>query len=641
MSKQSSSAIKRLAAPVPAVLLGLAVFTLLWVSGFCAFLDRSLFDYVLSRKIAKSPEPLNPAIVSVDLSDRTEELLGASLDSRSAFSDLLDVLSETHTATALDFLFRGSREADEAFTESARGVRNLVIAVTPVPAAWENYPYRELDHEEERILGRHLWNIKAENAERVPEARTFLMPLPALADAAVQLAHIGITPDSDGIYRRTPLLYKWRGGYIPSLSLAMAVLELGIDPDAIELYGGSRLILPLGDGEAITIPVDHTGAAVIPFSINWTDDPRRISFQSVVRAKTDSAYMDEVFNLLGSGIVLAADTSSSKKDFGPVPFEAVYPLSGIHSAVLSAILNGRFPGEASRALKACAVILVLILSVWFIYLKRNLFFHGAFLGLFTVHSLAVFICWNRMGTVPWFAVPFFLFFLIWLFEFIRRLGVQYTEQLLLKNALSRYFPRSLAQRILAEGKTDLAPAHKEVTILFSDISGFTKWSSDKNPEHVHSFLSEYLESMARILFDYGGTVDKFMGDGILAFFGDPFEQPDHAERCVGAALAMQKKVRELAAEWNLRGRMDLKVRIGINTGKVIAGNLGTAARIEYTVIGAAVNLAQRMESNAPAGGILVARDTWLKVRSRYSFGGRRAVTAKGYDEPVEAYELVL
>jgi adenylate cyclase len=207
----------------------------------------------------------------------------------------------------------------------------------------------------------------------------------------------------------------------------------------------------------------------------------------------------------------------------------------------------------------------------------------------------------------------------------------------LHTALSRYFPHALAERIMREGKTDLIPAYKELTILFSDISGFTKWSSDKSPKQVHKFLGDYLESMAEILFEHGGTVDKFMGDGILSFFGDPLDLPDHTERCLRAAIAMQEKVRELAEIWKPIVDIDLKVRVGINTGKVIVGNLGYKTRIEYTVIGAAVNLAQRMESNAPVGGILVTADAWEKVKDKFAFTEKRDVTVKGYGETIEAY----
>ncbi|MDR1129128.1 MAG: adenylate/guanylate cyclase domain-containing protein, partial [Treponema sp.] len=270
--------------------------------------------------------------------------------------------------------------------------------------------------------------------------------------------------------------------------------------------------------------------------------------------------------------------------------------------------------------------------------KDRLYFF-IYLGLIAAFSAWTFAAWFTLRIGPWYgnmAGGLVLFFAA---GFTVRLFRRYREELLLKSALSRYFPRSLAERIAAEGRTELNPVFKELAILFTDISNFTKWSSDKEPALVHAFLSDYLETMAGIIFEHGGTVDKFMGDGILAFFGDPFEMPDQTRRCISAALAMQEKIRELALIWAPRAGINLKVRMGINTGRVIVGNLGTNARIEYTVIGAAVNLAQRMESNAPIGGILVTGAVREKAGNGFSFSEKREIPVKGYNKPIEAYEV--
>jgi class 3 adenylate cyclase len=177
-------------------------------------------------------------------------------------------------------------------------------------------------------------------------------------------------------------------------------------------------------------------------------------------------------------------------------------------------------------------------------------------------------------------------------------------------------------------------------MLFADIAGFTSWSAGQDAGTVHSFLSDYLESMSAVIFGAGGTIDKFMGDGLLAFFGDPFPQDDHAQRAVRAAIAMQGEIRALRSVWKPRAGIDLAVRIGINTGMVIAGNLGTKTRIEYTVIGAAVNLGQRMESASRPGGILVGAATRDRIASGVSFGPRRLVSVKGYAEKVPCYDVL-
>jgi adenylate cyclase len=461
-------------------------------------------------------------------------------------------------------------------------------------------------------------------------------------------------PDSDGIYRRVPLLYEWDGGYIPSLPLAAAVkyLRIPVEFETIELIAGEYLILPQPEKEAIRIPIDEKGQMLIPYTETWAKDIKeknRNSFHEIAEAIT---YDDNDFRKIsgrfsGESIALVAEISTSQKDFGPTSFEKLYPLSIAHAEVLSGILNNAllknglekkaFIDSASILYKIIILIILLGLAFLCINVKKDALFHLGFLLALLAISAVTFFRWQNNAISPWFALPVTMLFFLWLSAFLHRLFIRYKEQLLLHTALTRYFPHALAERIMREGKTDLIPAYKELTILFSDISGFTKWSSDKSPEQVHAFLSDYLESMAAILFAHGGTVDKFMGDGILSFFGDPFELPNHTERCLHAAIAMQEKVRILAEKWKPIVDIDLKVRVGINTGKVIVGNLGNKTRIEYTVIGAAVNLAQRMESNAPVGGILVTADVYEKVKDKFTFTEKRDVTVKGYGETIEAY----
>jgi adenylate cyclase len=345
-----------------------------------------------------------------------------------------------------------------------------------------------------------------------------------------------------------------------------------------------------------------------------------------------------IMNEIGSdAIVVAADTTSGKKDFGVTPFDNLYPLVGIHESILNGILTLQFFRDTPHQIRFALLFLSFIIVCFAFYRKNDIAFHFIYAAALCLHIALVCFLWFIHRMVPWFAVPFFAILFSWFMVFALRLLKAREKRLLLTEAMGRYFPRSLAEKILAENKTDLVPANKEVTILFADIKGFTNWSSEKEAETVHAFLSDYLESMAAIIFENGGTVDKFLGDGILAFFGDPFEQPDHTERCVRAAIAMQQKARILAVKWEPLVDIDLKIRVGINTGRVIVGNLGTKTRIEYTVIGAAVNLAQRMESNAPAGGVLVTAAVREKVKDNFNFLERMDVEVKGYDEPIESY----
>jgi len=618
---------------------------LLFLFGVTGSWDQGIYDLCVKFRVLNGGQSLDRRIATIDINDESIKILTGQLDTRAAFIDALDVLELSNTAVSFDLLFRYKKNNDEAFTDVIEITRNAVIAAVAVNKKIINPSFNELNEAERQMLSRHLWHIKVLKNGDIPQAGTFLLPFIELGEAAAQIAHINIEPDPDGIYRRVPLLYEWDGGYIPSLALATAVLYYQIPVETIELKAGAYLALPLSEEEIIRIPVDNQGRALIPYVETYKDNNRRIPLHTVVSAKTDEDVFDTVVTSLNNRIALMAEISTEQKDFGPTPFERLFPLSGTHTAVISGILNGlekrSFIGVVPPFYKILTLLLLLVCAFLIYGVKKDARFHLGFFVVLLAFSALTFILWQAAAIYPWYSLPVIMLLLFWAGSFLLRLVGRYQEQLLLQNALSRYFPSALAQRIMRERKTELIPSYKDLTILFSDISGFTKWSSDKNPELVHSFLNDYLETMAGILFANGGTVDKFMGDGILAFFGDPFEMPDHCERCLKAAIEMQDTIRQFSEKWKPLTGLDLKVRVGINTGKVIVGNLGSKTRIEYTVIGADVNLGQRMESNAPVGGILVTAAVHEKLKDKFAFAERRDVTVKGYAEPIEAYVVAL
>jgi adenylate cyclase len=641
MSGQLLSGIKRPAFYAAILVISLAASLFLLAGGIISNWDKALYDACINHRVYNYQRTKNPLLAAIDLSDTSIEELGETLDTRRAFADLLEVLDDSNCAVVMDFLFSSKKSGDRELVRAVKSSSNAVIAALAVEKGMVNKPFKALDENEINALSKHLWRIKILEKGNVPQAGSFLLPFADLTQAVGQIGFINMEPDVDGIYRKAGLLYEWEGAYIPSLSLAAAVGFLGVSVESIELKAGEYLLLPLSENAVIRIPVDDKARMLIPYTTAWAGDEGRIPFHAVAKAKYDDDAFDKMFTGLSGRVALIAEVSTSQKDFGPTSFEKLYPLSGIHAEAISAMLDGlekrAFLGWVSPLYKT--IILLLLFNMAFLYVntRRDAVFHSGFFLMLLIFSGITLYRWGSYAITPWFAFPVSLLFFLWLSAFLYRLFARYRENLLLQNALSRYFPHALAQRIMRERKTELVPAYKELTILFSDISGFTKWSSDKDPEHVHNFLNDYLESMAEILFAHGGTVDKFMGDGILSFFGDPLEMPDHCERCLRAAIAMQEKVRVLAVKWKPVVDIDLKVRIGINTGKVIVGNLGNKTRIEYTVIGAAVNLAQRMETNAPVGGILVTADTREKVKEKFAFSEKRDVTVKGYGEAIEAY----
>jgi adenylate cyclase len=209
----------------------------------------------------------------------------------------------------------------------------------------------------------------------------------------------------------------------------------------------------------------------------------------------------------------------------------------------------------------------------------------------------------------------------------------------LRSKFECYFAPPLLEKII-KGPSKLQTSDKKtLTVLFSDISGFTSWCTTKSPEEIRHTLNEYFNEMTKIVFNYEGTIDKFMGDGMMVFFGDPIDQPDHALRAVKTAIEMQKKARLLKTRWEVEGGLSLQLRIGINMGEMFVGNMGSESRLEYTVIGSNVNISQRLENLAPIGGILVSEAVYESVKDHVSAKFHGNVQVKGISQSLRVYTI--
>lgn len=214
------------------------------------------------------------------------------------------------------------------------------------------------------------------------------------------------------------------------------------------------------------------------------------------------------------------------------------------------------------------------------------------------------------------------------------------EKEVIKGAFSKYVTKSVVDRILQhQDGLKLGGEKKVITIFFSDIRGFTPMSEVLSAEEVVHLLNEYFTAMTTIIFKYEGTLDKFMGDAIMAVFGAPIDMPDHAERAVLAAIEMSVKMAELQAKWKMEGKREVNIGIGINTGEAVVGNIGSNERMEYTAIGDNVNLTQRLESVAEKGQILISASTYEKVKNKVNATMLDPIKVKGKTEKVIAYSV--
>jgi len=215
------------------------------------------------------------------------------------------------------------------------------------------------------------------------------------------------------------------------------------------------------------------------------------------------------------------------------------------------------------------------------------------------------------------------------------------EKEMIKRAFTRYVAREVVDEILKDPeRLVLTGERREVTVLFCDIRGFTPLSERLDPEGVVLLLNEFYNLMIEMTFKHDGTLDKFLGDGVMCVFGAPIARPDHAMQAVRTALDMQAGIAALSARFSLAGRPPIAVGIGVSAGQVVAGTVGSEDRMEYTAIGDSVNLAARLESIAKPGQILISHQTFAMVDDRVQAKAMGAVRVKGKEEEVEVYEVI-
>tara|TARA_S200000501_G_C20808516_1_gene737311 strand:+ start:213 stop:1265 length:1053 start_codon:yes stop_codon:yes gene_type:complete len=225
----------------------------------------------------------------------------------------------------------------------------------------------------------------------------------------------------------------------------------------------------------------------------------------------------------------------------------------------------------------------------------------------------------------------------------KELEVKKNKLEILSKQLGRYLPPQIHEAIFA-GKYDtkITTKRKKLTVFFSDIKDFTRIAETLQPEALTEYLNEYFSEMTKIALSYGATIDKYIGDAVMLFFGDPDSNgvENDAKNCVKMALEMQDKLKILQRNWKERGfENPFKVRMGINTGYCNVGNFGSEQRLSYTIIGGEVNVAQRLESASDISGILISHETYVHVSDIVNVEERQSVRLKGIDREIRTYAI--
>jgi len=336
-------------------------------------------------------------------------------------------------------------------------------------------------------------------------------------------------------------------------------------------------------------------------------------------------------------------TATSTTDIGVTPFQKRYPMVGIHGNILNTLLTER---HIVRDTPGIRLLLFLALGgvTGFVVPGFRIKSGGSLcllLGVF--YTLAATVFYRKLGLWLALAGPLTLILVNYtLISFIRFITEE-KEKKFIKGAFGQYLSPKIIEQIMEDpSRLRLGGEKKVCTAFFSDVAGFSTISEKLTPEELVQLLNEYLTEMTNIILSFDGTVDKYEGDAIIAIFGAPINYDDHARRACEASVMMQKRLIELREKWRQEGKQELTVRIGLNTGPMVVGNMGSIQRMDYTMMGDSVNLASRLEgANKPYGTyVMISEFTYEHCREHVVVRELDKIRVVGKKEPVTVYELV-
>lgn len=635
-----------------ASLLGVHLLFWLFPNVFEPWNSQTLDQLFALRSVLEIPRPQpSSPILHVDITDRTLRRLRNSYQTRADYARVVRNLADMGiTAQMWDFIFAARTNAldDSLLLQSTSYAGTVYLGMAFDLSERPRAPITDqADQEEQSFLEAIGWNLTVEGNEKLfPQSQKTLLTFYDLAAASKGLGFLNVNADRDGIYRRVPLLVRYEGLYYPSIVLRMVCDYLNVAPENIQVRSGHAIVLKGArrqdeEPHDIVIPVDEKGNMVVNFIGAW-EAMKHIDFADVFFVSDDRFEMELMAEELAGSLVVVSQVTTGSADVGPVPTDPNFPKSGIHANALRTILAEDFIRELSptiaTVIELALVVLLFICASRFssLWLSVSIV---ALLLVFTAGAVLLFLYGNLIvNTVRPSLVVVISLIAIVAYRYI----YEEKEKEVLRRAFEAYFPPAVVKKIVANPEmVTTSGQKKELTVMFSDIKSFTTHSTRFPPDQIQSMLSEYFGVMMDVAFKHGGTVDKLIGDGLMVFFGDPENQPDHAVRCVRAAVEMQEKARTLEARWNAEGKMPLKIRIGINTGEVVVGNMGSSRRLTYTVLGPDVNLAQRLEASAPVGGILISERTYQLVKNHVPVRPLGAIPVKGLEKAIPVYEVEL
>lgn len=634
--------------------------------GFVNRLENFTYDVRLNLMM---PGTIDDRIVIIDIDEKSLQAEGRWPWGRNKLAQLVDKLFEDYKIQVLGFdvvfaekdessglksleniqqnylksdsdfgqvveKLRPQLDYDQLFANSMQG-RNVVLG----------YYFRQDDNKEGRVgvLPEPSFvdgSFKGKNISFM-EATGYGANLAVLQQNAVAAGHFNPDPDADGISRKVPMVINLDGNVYEALSVSVARVALGnIKLEAGfaeglgvgEEYAGLEW-LKLGDKR---IPVDANVSALIPY--------RGVQGSFLYVSATDVLSSKVSKEILKDRIVLVGTTAPGLMDLRATPVQNIYAGVEIHANMIAGILDQNIKQRPAYTLGAEFLILLLtgLLLALLLPALTPLWATALTIGVLTISIIFNLFVWQLGNLVLPLASSLLLITAVYVLNMSYGFFVESRGKRQLAGLFGQYVPPELVDEMAKNPEAiSLEGESRELTVLFSDVRGFTTISEGLDPKQLTQLMNEFLTPMTHVIHHNRGTIDKYMGDAIMAFWGAPLADPKHASHAVKAGLEMIAGMTKLKEQFKAKGWPEIKIGVGLNTGEMTVGNMGSEFRMAYTVMGDAVNLGSRLESLTKNYGVYIIVSEFTKGKApEYLYRELDIVRVKGKDEPVMIFEPI-
>ncbi|MEW6213646.1 MAG: adenylate/guanylate cyclase domain-containing protein [Nitrospirota bacterium] len=622
-----------------------AIFIITITLYYLGTLERlDLFIYDAKTKLLRSDKEASKKIKVILIDEASlkalEGIAGRWPWPRAIWADLLEFLSIGGAKAVLfDILFteRQGGIHDSALVEATKASKNVYhsMMILREPES-EEYKFELGRPMPEDFVSRFSFK-KVQGSFRIKpgtENNNYNIPFTDLYRVSKGIGVVEFTPDNNGAFRRTKPLREYKGKYYPVLGIAPFIddnTRVIINKDSIAI--NDRIL-----------PIDKKGN--YPINMYGKVDAYSIGgiFASMQRLKKgeveDLIINPEEFK---DSIVFVGASAVGVEDLKPTPIETRTPGVLLHTSLASNYLMNDFLKPPNKTFTVFSVLIGAFLTTHVVLFSRRFLIKVAFpigmLSLYIAYSIVAFMMNSVFEVIPFvFSTLTGSFISFGYLTFTEAMERRKVSQL-----FTQYVSKEVLDEILRHRKDYLkagAGLKVEITVLFSDIRGFTTFSESTPPERVVEMLNCYFSQMAEIILKYNGTLDKYIGDAVMAFWGAPMPIDDHSERAVLAAIEMLNALDEVNKTLKSKGYdFELRIGIGVNTGIATIGNIGSEKKLNYTVVGDTVNLASRLEGLTKEfnSNLIISEYTYERIKDKITCKSLGNIKVKGREKPVEIY----